>query len=165
MTERTPKLYLVCGKAASGKSTLTATLARPSHRIVIAEDTWLSTLHGDSMTSIADYVRYAARLREVVGPHAESLLRAGMSVVLDFAANTVQTRAWMRGIAERADVPAELHYLDVPDEICKARLRRRNTSGTHPFQLSDAQFDQLSRHFEPPRAEEGFIIVRHEADS
>ncbi|MBD1547573.1 AAA family ATPase [Roseibium aggregatum] len=164
MTQTTPTLYLVCGKAASGKSTLTASLGQAAGTVVIAEDDWLAALYGDDMSTLSDYVRCTGKLRAVIGPHVVSLLKAGLSVVLDFPANTIATRAWMRGIAEDAKVVPQLHYLDVPDEICKARLRARNAGGAHPFSVTDDQFDQLATHFVAPSEEEGFNIVLHRPD-
>lgn len=161
MTQALPTLHLVCGKAASGKSTLTASLGQAPGTVVIAEDDWLAGLFADEMVSISDYVRCSAKLRDVMGPHVVSLLRAGLSVVLDFPANTVATRAWMLGLAEGAQAAHRLHFLDVPDDICKARLRARNASGAHPFSVTDEQFDQLARHFVEPSESEGFVIVRH----
>jgi predicted kinase len=161
MTQTTSTLYLVCGKAASGKSTLTARLGQAAGTVVIAEDDWLTALYGDEMSTISDYVRGSGKLRAVMGPHVVSLLKAGLSVVLDFPANTIATRSWMRGIAEEADAAHQLHYLDVPDAICKARLRARNASGAHPFSITDDQFDQLARHFVVPSEDEGFDIVPH----
>ncbi|MNC96844.1 hypothetical protein D3C83_143180 [compost metagenome] len=51
--------------------------------------------------------------------------------------------------------------LDLPDAVCLQRLHQRNASGQHPFQVSDAEFAQFTRHFAPPRPEEGFNLVRH----
>lgn len=161
MARTTPTLHIICGKAASGKSTLTASLGQAAGTVVIAEDNWLAALYGDQMSSISDYVRCAAKLREVMGPHVVSLLMAGLSVVLDFPANTIATRTWMRGIAEGANAMHKLHYLDVPDELCKARLRARNAGGEHPFSVTHDQFDQLARHFVAPTEDEGFDIVLH----
>ncbi|TDK47491.1 AAA family ATPase [Antarcticimicrobium luteum] len=162
MSQTNPTLHLVCGKAASGKSTLTARLAQNARSVVIAEDEWLAALYGDQMTSIADYVRCAANLRGVVKPHVVALLGAGVSVVLDFPANTVETRQWMRGIVEASNAAHLLHYLNVPEDVCKARLRARNARGDHPFSVTDEEFDQLSRHFVPPSEDEGFDIVTHQ---
>ena len=55
----------------------------------------------------------------------------------------------------------ELHHLDVPDAICKQRLRQRNASGEHPFQVSDEEFEQFTAHFVPPAADEGFNVIVH----
>ncbi|PHV14351.1 cell division protein ZipA [Janthinobacterium sp. BJB1] len=159
-TPVTPTLHLVCGKIASGKSTLTSQLAQAPHTVRISEDSLLAQLYPGQIASLADYVACAARLRAAVAPLALQMLRAGVSVVLDFPANTPASRAWMRELFRQAGVPHMLHYLDVPDEECKARLRQRNASGLHPFSTSDADFDAITRHFVPPATAEGFHIVR-----
>lgn len=162
MSSTAPTLHLVCGKAAAGKSTLAGELGQGAGVVVIAEDAWLAALFGDQMASLADYVRCANRLREIMEPHVVALLAAGVSVVLDFPANTVDTRRWMRRIIDTSKAAHVLHYLDVPDGVCRARVQARNAQGDHPFTLSNAQFDQLLRHFEAPTDDEGFHIVRHE---
>ncbi|MGR3634884.1 MAG: AAA family ATPase [Shimia sp.] len=155
------KLHVLCGKPAAGKSTLCAQLSRAAGAVVISEDAWLATLFGDQMSSIADFVRCSQRVREAAGPHVVDLLKAGVTVVLDFQANTLESRAWMSGLARQAQVQATVHHLDVPDEVCKARLRARNVKGSHPFSVSEAQFDQLARHFVAPTDDEGLEVVVH----
>nr|WP_170337373.1 ATP-binding protein [Ruegeria arenilitoris] len=161
MNETTPKLILFCGKPASGKSTLAKKLGQAERTVVVAEDEWLAALFGDELVAISDYVRCSKKLYDIMGPHIASLLRAGTSVVLDFPANTPNARAWIGGVARSAGVVGELHYFDLPDEICKARLRERNQAGQHPFHLSEEQFDRISSHFSAPTDEEGFLIVLH----
>ncbi len=161
MSQNPPTLYLMCGKIASGKSTLTAKLGEPPKTVVISEDDWLASLYSDQMTTIADYVRCAAKLRKAIGPHVVSLLKTGVSVVLDFPANTIANRRWMREIIDASNADHQLHFLDVPDEVCRERLRARNASGDHAFAASDEQFMQMSKHFIAPGDEEGFNIVVH----
>ncbi|MGP6088367.1 AAA family ATPase [Antarctobacter jejuensis] len=164
---RTPApatLHLLCGKIASGKSTLATDLGRAKGTVIIREDDWLSGLFGPEMTSVADYVRYTARLRDVIGPHVAALLNAGVSVVLDFQANTVEARSWMRGIVDQTGAAHVLHFMDVPEEVCLRRLRTRNAGGKHPFAVTEAQFHQISRHFVPPSPEEGFTLRIHRPD-
>lgn len=156
-----PTLFLICGKIAAGKSTLAAELAAASATILISEDAWLARLYRAEMRTVADYVHYSARLRAVIGPHVESLLRTGTSVVLDFPANTRKQREWMRGLLERTGADHELHFLDVPDQVCKTRLRERNAAGTHDFAASEAEFEQITSHFVAPADDEGFHVIRH----
>lgn len=151
-------LHLICGKIAAGKSTLAAELASRPATILIGEDAWLSCLYRDEQKTIEDYARNSRRLREVMGDHIVALLRAGLSVVLDFPANTPASRQWMRGLFERAGTAHRLHFLDLPDDICKARLRARNAAGTHAFNATDAEFDQFTSYFVPPAADEGFVV-------
>jgi predicted kinase len=155
------RLYLLCGKIAAGKSTLARRLAARPTTLLISEDHWTSNLFADDLQTIDDYARYSARLRAAMGPHLVDILRQGLSVVLDFPANTVKTRAWMRSVITEANAAHELHLLDVPDAICKQRLQERNTGGKHPFSVSEAEYDLFTSHFVLPGPEEGFNLVVH----
>jgi predicted kinase len=152
-------LHLVCGKIAAGKSTLCARLAAAPGTVLISEDHWLARLYPGEQASVADYVRNAARLRAVMGGHVEGLLRAGLSVVLDFPANTLANRQWMRSIFEAAGADHRLHYLAVPDAVCKARLAARNLAGAHDFAASEAEFDLITSYFVAPTPAEGFNLA------
>ncbi|PSL19335.1 AAA family ATPase [Shimia abyssi] len=161
MSSNTPTLHLVCGKIAAGKSTLTKQLGQAPETIVISEDAWLSALYGDQMKTLRDYVLYAAKLRGIMGPHVVSLLTRGLSVVLDFQANTVQARTWMRDLLNQTNADHILHYLDTPDGVCIARMHARNSSGEHPFTVTEAEFHQVNKYFAPPTPQEGFMVKRH----
>ena len=129
--------------------------------LLISEDHWTSHLFSDDLQTIDDYGRLSGRLRAAMGPHVVDILRQGLSVVLDFPANTVSNRNWMRSLISEANVAHELHLLDVPDTLCKQRLRERNQSGEHPFQVSEAEYDLFTRYFVPPGPGEGFSVVVH----
>lgn len=156
-----PTLYLICGKIAAGKSTLAKRLSERPLTVLIAEDSWNATLFPDEIRTIEDYSKYSTRLRQAMGPHVVALLRAGVSVVLDFQANTLAVRRWMKTLVEESGALHELHILDVPDETCKSRLRARNAGGEHPYQVTDAEFDLFTKHFVAPTADEGFKMVVH----
>lgn len=156
-----PTLYLICGRIAAGKSTLAQRLAARPATLLISEDHWTSNLFADDLKTIEDYTRCSARLRAAMGPHVVDILRHGLSVVLDFPANTVRNRDWMRSLISEANVAHELHLLDVPDAICKRRLLERNAAGEHPFQVTEAEYELFTSYFVPPRPDEGFNVVVH----
>lgn len=160
-TRTPPTLHLLCGKIAAGKSTLAARLAAAPGTLRISEDDWLAALWGPEMAGIDDYLRCSARLRGAMEPHVAALLRAGVSVVLDFPANTVETRAWMRRVIDETGADHLLHLLDVPDALCLARMQARAAAGEHPFTVTEAQFRRMTGHFAPPGPEEGFTLRRH----
>src|SRR6202035_2062061 len=116
------------GKIAAGKSTLSAKLAQAERTLDISEDHWIEQLYGPELKTLADYFERCERLRAALAPHVVGLLRAGVSVVLDFHANTVRSRRWMRALFEEAGASHQLHFLDVPDARSAAggwRQRRR----------------------------------------
>jgi predicted kinase len=147
---------MICGKIAAGKSTLSSRLGEAPSTIVIVQDHWMSKLYPTELRTIDDYARLIPRLRDAMGPHVVALLRSGLSVVLDWPANTVASRRWMRGIFEEAGSAHRLHVLDVPDEVCLARLQARNASGLHEYSVSPAEFAQFTAYLQMPTPEEGF---------
>ncbi len=159
MVPDVPTLHLLCGKVAAGKSTLARRLASAPATVLITQDHWLSRLYPGELQTLEDYVRRSACLQDALGEHVIALLRAGVCVVLDFPANTVRQRRWMCGLVEASGAEHRLHVLDVPDEVCKARLRARNAEGAHEYAPTDAQFDEFTRYFCPPSDEEGFNVV------
>ncbi|OAJ48759.1 AAA family ATPase [Pseudomonas marginalis] len=156
-----PTLHLLCGKIASGKSTLATRLAAEHAAIVLSEDHWLATLYPGEIRAIADYLSCAQRIRGVLGPLVINMLQSGVNVVLDFPANTLASREWLLGLAHVAQVPHCLHYLEEDDATCRARLHARNAQGEHDFAATDAEFDLITRDFCVPSEEEGLVIERH----
>lgn len=161
MSDSIPVLHLLCGKIASGKSTLAVKLAEPAGTVLVAEDDWLANLYFAEMATPKDYVRCASNLRNLMGPHIVSLLNAGVSVVLDFQGNTIESRKWMRSILDQTNADHQVHVLSPPDEVCLARLLARNASGAHPFKVTEEQFHQVTAYFVPPTPDEGFNLIFH----
>lgn len=71
----------------------------------------------------------------------------------------------MRGILAATDAAHILHLLDVPEEVCLARLRARNAHEDHPFAVTEEQFRRISGHFVAPSPDEGFTILRHATEA
>lgn len=88
-----------------------------------------------------------------------AVLRAGLSVALDFPASTRARRAWVRCIVGAAGCAHRLPWLDVPDAACKQRLRARNATGPHAYRVSEAEFELFTDRFEPPSADQGLPVT------
>ena len=87
----------------------------------------------------------------------------GTSVVIDFHGNTKKQQAWFRTLFEHADVAHELHFIDVPDDLCKRQLKDRSQHlpvGS-PW-TTDADLDAITAYFEAPAAEERFNVIRYQ---
>jgi predicted kinase len=154
-------LHLLCGKIAAGKSTLARRLAAQPATLLISQDHWMTHLYPAEVGTIDDFERLSRRLRAAIGPLVVDILRQDVSVVLDFPANTPTWRCWMRSLLAEARVAHQLHLLDYPDAVCKERLRRRNASGEHPYQVSEDEFDLFTSYFVAPTPDEGFTLVVH----
>lgn len=131
--------------------------------MLLVEDEFLERLFPGQIADLAAYVTYSSRIRDALGPHIRALLSMGVSVVLDFPGNTRRQRAWFRRLIDDAGAEHELHFIDAPDALCLRQLRHRSKDlpAESPW-TSEAEFQAVTAYFEPPAAEEGFHVVRHE---
>jgi predicted kinase len=160
---RPATLYFMCGKMAAGKSTLAKTLAQRQNAILLVQDEFLETLFPGEIADIPAFVKFSSRVKAALTPHVCALLSRGVSVVLDFPGNTKTQRAWFRELFEKARAKHELHFVDVPDDICKRQLMERNKERpTQETFTTDAEFDAITRYFQPPSDDEGFNVIRHQ---
>jgi hypothetical protein len=97
----------------------------------------------------------------IVGPLVVDTLLSGRDVVLDFPANTKAVRAWHRSLFEEAAAEHVLHFIVSPDATCLERIEHRNVSVPERH-LTPELFEYVTSFFQPPEAEEGFV-VRHYA--
>lgn len=154
-------LFMICGRIASGKSTLAQQLAERPATILISQDRLMAALYPGEIGTMEDYARVAPRLRTAMGSLIADMLRSGVSVVLDWPANTVRMRAWMQSILVASRADHELHLLEPEDGERRRRLSQRNASGAHEYVVDDATLALFDRLFEPPTPVEGFRIIRH----
>jgi len=160
---RNVTLHFFCGKMAAGKSTLAKKLSDQHHAILLSEDDWLSQLYPEEIIDISGYIKYSARLQNILSEHIQSLLSQGVSVVLDFPGNTRDQRNWFRNIYEQANVSHTLHFVDVSDDICKQQLKERSKNMPDDAAFtSEATFDAITQYFQAPSANEGFNIIKYE---
>ena len=157
-TQSSATLHFLCGKIASGKSTLAQQLVRGQQAVLLSEDTWLAALYPGQITQLADYIEKSRLLKSALELHLVTLLQKGITLVLDFPANTPEQRQWLKGLAEQAGCSYCCHVLNVSDEECKRRLATRNLSGENPFTTSAEQFDLITAHFSYPSEEEELVI-------
>ncbi len=147
---------------AAGKSTLAQKLSIKFNAILLVEDDWLASLYPDEIKTIHEYVNYSSRLKNLLSKHIVSLLCSGLSVVLDFPANTQEQRKWFRSIIEQANTHHVMHYVDKSDDICKQQLKIRNKNKADGAAFtSDEEFEKITQYFQVPNESEGFNILKY----
>ncbi len=153
------ELIFFCGKMGAGKSTKALELAQMPNTILLSEDEWLSALYPEDIHNINDYVKYSSRMKPLMKQHVRSLLKSGLSVVMDFPGNTIKQRAWFKELVVEDNLPYRLIYLQASDQICLNRIANRKAENPEraSFDTED-MFRQLSQYFQEPSEEEGLMI-------
>lgn len=158
----TGDLHFMCGKMGAGKSTLAKELSISHSAVLLSEDELLRRLYPQQVVDLTAYVALSGRIKLAMTEHICELLRHGLSVVLDFPANTAGQRAWFRQLIEQSGAGHRLHYLVASNDTCKRQLRQRQKSNPDDTLQDEATFDALLAYFTEPGPEEQFTVVRHE---
>ncbi|BAZ40555.1 shikimate kinase [Calothrix sp. NIES-4101] len=152
-------LIFFCGKMGAGKSTLSRQISQELNAILLSEDDWLSTLYPEEIQNFDNYLKYANRLKPLLKSHIINILNSGISVVMDFPANTKNQRAWFKDIFCDRDIPHRLIYLDVDDKTCLEQIaQRRETNPERGIFDTEEVFHHVTSFFQPPSTDEGFAI-------
>lgn len=154
------KLTLFCGKMGAGKTTKAKATSKRTNAILLSEDEWLSMLYPNEIHSLQDYVTYSARLKPLLKELVQQLLKNGLDVVLDFPANTVKQRQWLKTVFEESEAAHELIFLDTSDETCLAQIKQRNAEQPDRTNTdTETMFYQVTKYFEAPSIDEGFNVI------
>ena len=145
---------------AAGKSTHAIQLSSDKNITVFCEDDMLAKLYPGDIVDINTYVKCSQRLKSAVEKPVIKLLSCGTSLLMDFPANTIAQRAWLVGLAIRAGASHELHYIEVTNSKCKARLLNRAKENPERAATDTIEmFDAVNPYFEPPADAEALNVV------
>ena len=143
----------------SGKSTLSCAIAHQKGAVLLSEDEWLKAIYPEEIENFEDYIKYSSRLKPLFKCYAQNMLNAGVSVVMDFPANTVNQRTWFKEIYAEHNILHKLIYLEVSDEQCLQQLKKR--SKTNPERVrfdTEEVFRKVNSYFQPPSDDECFNV-------
>lgn len=148
-------LYLLCGLAFSGKSTLAAAIRQRLGCALVSLDDLNAQrgLHGGMGISGEEWARtHGEALRAV-----EAALRVGHSVIVDDTSCFRFLRDNYREIADRYGVATVVIYLDVPLDLVRARMRANDLEPSRA-PITEAVLLDLVEKFEAPGADEAVIV-------
>lgn len=159
-SDRSPagRIYLLCGKTGSGKTTYAMKLEQQG-AVRFSLDEWMIRLYGHDMTREV----FDQRVRICEGMFldlAEMLASRGLDVVIDSGFWRREARDRARRRLAHLGIAIELLYFQVPDRVLRERLQARNAAlpaGT--YVISEEMFATFSAWFEAPDDSEGAVFI------
>jgi len=139
-------LIIVCGLPGSGKTTHAVRLAAERGGVRLSPDDWMDAL----AVNLWD-TAMRARLEALQWALAKDMLRAGVTVVVEWGTWSRAERDTLRVEARELGASVELVYLDVPVDELWRRIQQR---GREDPPITRAELEVWSRDFERPTEEE-----------
>jgi len=149
-----PCLYILCGLAFAGKSTL-------ARRMVVWSGGRLALVTLDAINGERGLGLDGRRIRpaEWDATYAEayrritSMLAKGQSVVFDAASFTRSQRDELRALAASSGAATQVIYIATPEAGARERLLRNREAGARA-DVRDDDFAHVVENFEPPGPDE-----------
>jgi predicted kinase len=147
VTRKQPRLVLICGLPASGKTARARELADRYGAVRLNGDEWKLALGIDPFDDDA-----RVRLETQLLGLTRRLLTVGTSVILEWGFWARVERDELRETGRSLGAAVELHFLDVPYDELVRRVANRTAKGGIP--ITADHMDRYRRMFQPPTDEE-----------
>lgn len=156
------KVYLICGKICCGKSTYAEQLRVQKHAVLLSTDEITLALFGQHCGDKHD--DYVERTQNYLFNKSLELIEVGISVILDWGFWMKEERDYARDFFESRNIECEFHYIDISDEIWRARLKKRNSEvlseATSAYYIDEMLAAKFVSIFEMPTENEIDIIYK-----
>ena len=155
------KVYLICGKICSGKSTYAEQLRVQNNAVLLSTDEITLALFGQHCGDKHD--DYVERTQNYLFNKSLELIEVGINVILDWGFWLKMERDYAREFYNSRNIECEFHYVDISAETWKARLKKRNgevlAEETSAYYIDDNLAEKFASIFEEPSEDE--IDVKH----
>src|ERR1700761_4698370 len=160
-----PTVNVIFGPCGAGKTTYAHTFARREKGVAFILDDWMARMFGPDMPEPLEYdwmIERVGRCEMQIWSTAAAVLAAGTPVILDVGVMRKADRERVRQIAEGAGLTLQLHFVDAPQDVRRARVAGRNQirGETFAIDVPPDMFDFIEGVYEAPEPDElkGVIV-------
>lgn len=157
------KVFLICGKICSGKSTYAEQLrVKNKAAILLSVDEIMLSIFGKYVGERHD--EYCENVQKYLFNKSLELSEIGVNVIFDWGFWQKNEREFAKEFYKSRDIECELHYLDIIDELWKKRIEKRNnavlTGDANTYYIDEGLARKFAAMFEPPSAHEIDFLIK-----
>ena len=150
------KVFMLCGKIASGKSHYAEMLCRQENAVMLSVDELVLSILGSDLGEKHEEI--TERVQAYLFEKSVEMVNAGTNVLLDWGFWTREKRSAARKFYEDRGIACEFHYIDVPVDVWRRNIEKRNqevlAGETSAYFVDEGLMKKLEALFETPSKEE-----------
>ena len=154
------KVYLICGKLCCGKTTYSQKICAENDAVLLSVDEMTLTVFGQNCGEKHD--EYVLNAKKYLLNRSLELIDKNIKIVLDWGFWTRKEREFAKDFYKSRGIDCELHYIDISDDVCKARIEKRNkavlTDKTSAYYVDENLLDKFNSIFETPIEDEIDVV-------
>ena len=151
-----PKVILLCGKIASGKSVYAKRICEEENAVLLSVDELVLSILGGDLGEKHDEI--TDRVQSYFFQKSVEIVNAGSNVLLDWGFWTRERRAAARAFYENRGMVCEFHYIDVPNDVWHRNIEQRNRAvlagESCAYYVDEGLLAKLESLFEAPQRDE-----------
>lgn len=155
------KVYMMCGRICSGKSTYAKMLRDKYKAVILSVDEITLALFGNDAGEKHDY--YVEKTEEYLYEKSLEIIGSGINVVLDWGFWTASERDYARNFYSSRGIENEFHYIDIDEAEWNRRLEKRNKDvlehRTDAYYIDEGLAEKFRNIFEIPDKDEIDVLV------
>ncbi len=156
------KVYLICGKICSGKTTYAKKLCKRNNAILLSVDEIMLSLF-DQCCGRELHQEYERRIKNYLFDKSLEIIEKGFDVVLDWGFWTKEERNFTKNFYNSRNIDCKLHYIEVSDETWEYQLNKRNNEiiekKTKAYYLEHNRALEFAAMFVKPETDEFDVFI------
>ena len=157
-----PKVILICGKICCGKSAYAEKIRIENNAVLLSADEIMLAVFGQHAGEKHD--EYCDNLQKYLFDKSLEIVQTGTDVILDWGFWQKEKRDFAKDFYRQREIPCELHYIDISEEVWRQRLEKRNfavsAGETNAYYVDENLAEKFSSLFEPPSDNEIDVRVK-----
>ena len=156
------KVYLICGKICSGKTTYAKKLCENNNAVLLSVDEIMLALF-DQCCGPKLHMEYDRRIKGYLFDKSLEILEKGSDVILDWGFWTKEERDFTKNFYKSRNIDCELHYIEIDDETWEYQLNKRNNEilnkETQAYYLEHNRALEFASMFKKPDTDEVDVFI------